>query len=143
MSKPSAARCRTTTWSSDTASLRKCGSLLIWLDQGMTRLAPRDGRPGRPAAFSEAAIRFCLTIKVLFKLPLRQTTGMVASLLKMANLDRAVPDHTTLCRRQRTLAVQIVHRRADGPPNPLVDSTGIKFAGDSSAPCAIWQRRDG
>jgi hypothetical protein len=28
-------------------------------------------------------------IKVLFNLPLRQTTGMVASLLKMADLDRA------------------------------------------------------
>jgi hypothetical protein len=37
--------------------------------------------------FSDAAIRFCLTIKVLFKLPLRQTSGMVASLLKMAGLD--------------------------------------------------------
>jgi hypothetical protein len=45
-----------------------------------------------------------LTIKVLFKLPLRQTTGMVASLLKMADLDWAVPDYTTLCRRQKTLS---------------------------------------
>ena len=32
---------------------------------------------------------------------------MVASLLKLAGLDRAVPDYTTLCRRQKTLAVQI------------------------------------
>ena len=73
----------------------------------MTWLAPPDGKPGRPAVFSDAAIQFCLTIKVLFKLPLRQTTGMVASLLKMADLDWAVPDYTTLCRRQKILAVQI------------------------------------
>jgi len=66
--------------------------LLIWLDQGITWLAPHDGCPGRPAVLSDAAIRFCLTIKVLFKLPLRQPTGIVASLLKMANLDWAVPD---------------------------------------------------
>jgi hypothetical protein len=46
-------------------------------------------------------------IKVLFTLPVRQTTGMVARLLKMADLDWAVPDYTTLCRRQKTLAVQI------------------------------------
>ena len=97
------------------ASLRKRGSLLIWLDKDMTWLAPRDGSPGRPAVFSDAAIQFCLTIKVLFKLPLRQTTGMVASLLKMAGLDWAVPDYTTRCRRQKTLAVQIPYRRADGP----------------------------
>ena len=59
--------------------------------------------------FSDAAILFCLTIKVLFKLPLRQTTGMVASLLQMADLDWAVPDYATLGRRQKTLAVQIPH----------------------------------
>ena len=118
------------------AALRKRGSLLIWLDKEMTWLAPHDGSPGHPAIFSDAAIQFCLTIKVLFKLPLRQTTGMVASLLKLANLDWAVPDYTTLCRRQKTLAVQIPYRRADGPLNLLVDSTGIKFLGNGE-----WQAR--
>lgn len=67
----------------------------------MTWLAPHDGNPGRPVVFPAAAIRFCLTIRVLFKLPLRQKTGIVAS------LDWAVPDSSTLCRRQKTLAVQI------------------------------------
>jgi len=36
-----------------------------WLDKNMIWLAPHDSRPGRPAAFSAAAIQFCLTIKVL------------------------------------------------------------------------------
>ena len=134
MSKPTPARYRTANWSSYTASLKKRGSLLIWLDKEMAWLAPPDGRPGRPDVFSDAAIQFCLTIKVLFKLPLRQTTGMVASLLKMADLDWAVPDYTTLCRRQKTLAVQIPYRRADGPLNLLVDSTGINFLGDGEWP---------
>ena len=78
MSKPSPARYRTTNWSSYNASLRKRGSLLIWVDKDMTWRAPRDGRTGRPAVFSDAAIQFCLSIKILFKLPLRQTAGMVA-----------------------------------------------------------------
>jgi Transposase DDE domain len=99
MSKPSPARYRTTNWSSYSATLRKRGSLLIWLDKKMTWLAQHDGSPGRPAAFPDAAIQFCLSFKVLFKLQLRQTTGIVASLLKMADPDRAVPNHTTLCRR--------------------------------------------
>lgn len=103
MSKPSPARYRTTNWSSYTASLRKRGSLLIWLDKELTWFAPPDGSPGRPSVFSDVAIQFCLTIKVLFKLPLRQTTGMVASLLKMAGLDWAVPDYTTLCRLSKDL----------------------------------------
>ena len=136
MSKPSPARYRTTNWSSYSVALRKRGSLLIWLDKDMTWLAPPDGSPGRPAVFSDAAIQFCRTIKVLFRLPLRQTTGMVASLLKLANLNRSVPDDTTLCRRQKTLAVQIPYRRADGPLHLRVDSTGIKFLGDGE-----WQAR--
>ena len=77
-----------------------------------------------------------MTIKELFKLPLRQTTGRVASLLPLANPDWAVSDYTTLCRRQKTLAVQIPYRRADGPLHRLVDSAGIKFPGDGE-----WQAR--
>jgi IS5 family transposase len=61
---------------------------------------------------------------------------MLASLLKMADLDWTVPDYTTLCRRQKTLVVQILYRRAEGPLNLLVDSTGIKFVGDGE-----WQAR--
>lgn len=61
---------------------------------------------------------------------------MVASLLKLAGLDWSVPDFFTLCRRQKALAAQVPHRRADGPLNLRVDSTGIKFLGDGE-----WQAR--
>jgi hypothetical protein len=130
MSKPSPVRYRTTNWSSYNASLCKCGSLLIWLGKETTWLAPPDGGPGRTAVFSDASIQVCLTIKVLFKLLFRQTTGMVASLLKMADLNWVVPNCTNLCWRQKTLTVQIPYWRVDGPLNLLVDSTGIKFLGD-------------
>jgi hypothetical protein len=81
MTKPEPARYRTTNWKSYNDALRRRGSLLIWLDKDMTWLANRAGRPGRPPVFSDAAIQFCLMVKVLFGLPLRQTTGMVASIL--------------------------------------------------------------
>jgi len=136
MSKPKPARYRTTNWSAYNAALRKRGSLLIWLDKGMAWHAPNEGRPGRPPVFSNAAIQFCLSIKVLFKLPLRQTAGMVASLLRLAELDWPVPDYSTLSRRQKTLKAQIPYRRAGGPLNLLVDSTCIKFLGDGE-----WQAR--
>lgn len=73
MSKPKPARYRTTNWSTYNDALRKRGSLLIWLDKEMTRHAPHEGRPGRPPVFSNSAIQFWLSIKVLFKLPLRQS----------------------------------------------------------------------
>lgn len=51
---------------------------------------------------------------MLFKLPPRQTAGMVASLLRLAWLDWPVPDYSKLCRRQKTLKVQIPYDEAIG-----------------------------
>ncbi len=71
----------------------------------MSRHAPPTGKWGRQPEFSDAAIQVCLTMKVLFGVPLRQTTGFVDSLLRLAGLDWKVPDFSTLCRRQKTLHV--------------------------------------
>lgn len=65
-------------------------------------------------------------MKVLFGMPLRQTTGFVQSLLQLVGLDWTVPDFSTLCRRQRTLNVSIPYRGGAGLLNLLIDSTGIK-----------------
>ena len=45
---------------------------------------------------------------------LRQTVGFVESLLKLIGLDWAVPDFSTLSRRQKTLAVNIPYRGSKG-----------------------------
>lgn len=55
---------------------------------------------------------------------------MVSSILEMAELAWPVPDFSTLSRRQKSISVGISSRRAPGPLNLLVDSTGIKFLGD-------------
>ena len=78
----------------------------------------------------DQAIQACLTLKVLFGLPLRQTVGLVASLIRMAGLGWPVPDWSALCRRQARISVQIPYRRAGGSLNLLIDSTGIRFRGD-------------
>ncbi|WP_192931255.1 transposase [Gemmobacter serpentinus] len=60
------------------------------------------------------AIQLCLSAKVLFKPPLRQAVGMVPTFMKLAGLDWPMPDHTTLCSRQKSLAVQVrINRRAE------------------------------
>ena len=92
--------------------------------------AAPSGRRGRQQAYCDAAIQACLTLKVLFGLPLRQTTGFVASLLKLVGLDWSVPDYSTLCRRQRTLSVAIPYKGSAGPLHLLIDSTGIKAEGE-------------
>ncbi len=61
---------------------------------------------------------------------MRQTTGLVASLIELARLDWPVPDFSTLCRRQKGLTVKIPYRPSTGALHLLIDSTGIKAAGE-------------
>lgn len=97
-----------------------------WFDAEMVWDATASGKKGRQQAYTDAAIQTCLTMKVLFGLPLRQTTGFMESLLKLAGLNWTVPDFSTLCRRQKTLSVAIPFRGSSGPLHLLIDSTGIK-----------------
>ena len=41
-----------------------------------------------------------------------------------------MPDHRTLCRRQKTLNVNLPDRRRAGSPNLFIDSTGIREEGE-------------
>ncbi len=135
MSKPDPPTYRTTNWRAYNVALKQRGSLLIWFDPEMEWLAAPNGRRGRPTTFSDAAIQTCLMLKALFGLPLRQTTGLVASLLKLAKLDWPVPDFSTLCRRQKGLTVQIPYHPSAGALHLLVDSTGIKAMGVGEWSC--------
>lgn len=130
MSKPTPPTYRTTNWRGYNAALKQRGSLLIWFDPETVWLAAPNGKRGRSATFTDAAIQACLTLKALFGLPLRQTTGLVASLLELAGLDWPVPDFSTLCRRQKGLRVAIPYRPSTGALHLLIDSTGIKAEGE-------------
>jgi hypothetical protein len=121
---------KTTNWSDYNKALKQRGSLSIWFDAEMAWEAKPSGKRGRQQAYSNAAIQACLTIKVLFGLPLRQTTGFVESLLALTGLEWSVPDFSTLCRRQKTLPVSIPYRGSSGPLHLLIDSTGIKAEGE-------------
>ena len=116
--------------SGDGEALKWRGSLTIWFDPQMIWAPPPTGKRGRQSRFSDAAIQTCLTIKVLFGMPLRQTTGFVESLLRLVGLDWTVPDFSALCRRQRYLNVSLPYRTGSGPLCLLIDSTGIKAAGE-------------
>ena len=130
MSRPIPPVYKTKNWPAYNAALKRRGSLTIWFDPEMTWAAMPTGKRGRQPNYSDAAIQTCLTMKVLFGMALRQTTGFVESLLQLIGLDWAVPDFSTLSRRQQTLKVSIPYRGSDGPLHLLVDSTGIKVEGE-------------
>lgn len=130
MSRPRPAIYKTTNWPAYNEALKRRGSLTIWFDPEITWDAVPNGKRGRQQTYSDAAIQTCLSMKVLFGMALRQTTGFVESLLRLVGLDWAVPDFSTLSRRQKTLAVNIPYRGSKGPLHLLIDSTGIKVQGE-------------
>ncbi|MCP1167714.1 IS5 family transposase [Limimaricola litoreus] len=143
MPKPSPTRYRTTNWSDYNAALRKRVSLSVWFDPEMIWHAGKTGKRGRPETFSDAAVQICLTLKVLFGLPLRQTVGLVESLIQMAGLDWPVPGYSTLCRRQARIAVRVPYRASGQPLNLLIDNKASSAVGPRSMPNGIKFRGDG
>jgi len=65
----------------------------------------------------------------VFRLALRQTEGLIGSILKLLGLDLAVPDHSTRSRRAETLEVPRPGSRSGRPVHLLVDSTGLRLCG--------------
>jgi hypothetical protein len=112
------------------AGLRARGSLTVWFTAEAIegwRAEPRTGRGGQ-AKYSDLAIATALTLRAVFRLALRQTEGLIGSILQLLDLDLAVPDHSTLSRRAETL--EVLRREAGSKPvHLLVDSTGLRLCG--------------
>ena len=58
-------------------------------------------------------------------LALRQTEGLIGSIIHLLGIELAVPDHSTLGRRAQTVTLPKWTRRPDGPLQLIVDSTGL------------------
>jgi hypothetical protein len=79
MTQPIPQKYRTTNWKNYSAALRQRGAMLIWIDKNMAWNGTPTGKRGSFKTYSDQTIQFCLTIKSLYRLGLRQTEGMVES----------------------------------------------------------------
>jgi hypothetical protein len=70
-----------------------------------------------------------MTLRAVFRLALRQSEGLIGSIMRMLDIDLPVPDHTTLSRRACRLPVQSHRRTETGDLHLIVDSTGLKLHG--------------
>jgi hypothetical protein len=81
--------------------------------------------------YSTLAITMALTMRAVFRLALRQTEGLIGSIIALLELTLTVPDHSTMSRRSRTLELPPLRPPGTGPLHLLVDSTGLKLGGAS------------
>ena len=97
---------------------------------------PRTTRGGQPW-YSPLAILTALTLRAVFRLALRQTEGLIGSIMGLLGLDLPVADHTTLSRRAATVrstsAILPVHAAA---------SSELRRAGEAGRePRRFWPGR--
>ncbi len=119
-------------WSAYEQALVQRGDVTLWLSADATdawRPSP-SGRPGAPKTFSDCAIETALTLRLVFRVPVRQAEGFWRSVLSLMGVDRAAPDHTTLSRRSQSLAVAFRRIPSRGPIHRIVDSTGLSIVGE-------------
>src|SRR6201997_4064269 len=88
-------------WAAYDASLRQRGSLTVWFsDEAIAawQAVPRTTRGGQ-RWYSPLAILTALTLRAVFRLGLRQTEGLIGSIISLLGLDLAIPAPSPLSRR--------------------------------------------
>ena len=122
---------RVRNWREYERGLRSRGDVTIWLSEEAVAewTPPKNGLRGGQRRYSNLAILTALTLRVVFRLPLRQTEGFLDSLLSLMGLELKAPDHTTLSRRNQNVEVPPLTRAHDRPIHLVVDSTGLKILG--------------
>src|SRR3982074_1360261 len=91
-------------WPAYEAGLRRRGSLTLWIEDGALDEWQSCGQGGQ-ARYTGAATQTTPRGGTAFKLPLRQTEGLMASVLALMDLTISAPDHTTVSRRAIRLPV--------------------------------------
>jgi Transposase DDE domain len=131
--KPTKQTYRIRNWAEYNAALIQRGSFTLWLDEAMIERwynAEKSGRRGASNIYSDLAIQCALTLKAVYRLPLRATQGFLASLLHLMQVPLTPPHSSTCCRRQATLDVRIPRTPSTEARHLVVDSTGLKVFGE-------------
>jgi hypothetical protein len=90
-------------WKEYNQSLKNRGSLTVWISEDIEKLwyAVNDNarKRGRVTYYSDYVIEMMLTLRMLLKLPLRQTEGFAKSIFELIKLKLKVPEFSRLSKR--------------------------------------------
>ena len=119
-------------------SLVQRGDVRFWVDDSLLEewVAPRRGSPGGQRRYLNTAIEATLMLGAVFRPPLRQTEGFIRSLFALMGAAAPVPDHTTLARRRRTVAIDMRTSAHHRPTDIVLDGACLKFYGPGE-----WDRK--
>ncbi len=139
--KQTKTRYRTRNGTEYNTALVQRGRITLWFSPDVVAAwtAPSDGLPHKQKLYSDLAIEVILSLKILFKLPLRGAQGLAMDLLALMGLDLPCPHYSTLSRRAKTLTIDLEVRPTGEAIHLLVDSTGLKVAGEGEWKTRKWK----
>jgi len=122
-------------WKDYNEALVSRGRITFWFDEESIKKwhkTKKTGKRGRPKLYADIAIQCALTIREIFRLPLRGTEGYLRSLIEWAQLPIKAPDYTTLSIRQKELDIFLPKTKRNGQERShiVVDATGLKVFGE-------------
>ena len=119
-------------WAEYDRALVRRGDVTLWLtpDAIATWAAAGVGRRSGQLQYADLAIETALTLRLIFHVPLRQTEGVLTSIVGRLGVDLTAPDHTTRSRRGQPLALALRRARPGTSRHRIVDSTGLSIVGD-------------
>ncbi|KAF1010509.1 MAG: hypothetical protein E5299_01650 [Burkholderia gladioli] len=118
-------------WAAYNAGLINRGNVTIWIDEAiLARIPDAIHTRGRPCLYGDALIQALLGVQTVYRLTLRALQGFTQSLRDLAFPSLPVPNYTTLCRRAKTLDVELPIFLDNEPIHLVIDSTGLKVYGE-------------
>ncbi|MDP1723507.1 MAG: IS5 family transposase [Alphaproteobacteria bacterium] len=123
---------RVRNWKEYNKGLINRGSLTFWFSDEIQKnwQKSENSTAHGNQKYSDAIILCSLTLRQLFRLPLRATQGLMASLAELAKLDVNIPDYSTLSRRSKIIKVNFDIKKSLKARHILIDSTGIRVIGE-------------
>lgn len=124
-----------TNWPAYNEALKSRGKLTIWFTDDVIEKwyykSSQKKSPGRQKIYSNLAILTMRILGTIYGQRLRQTEGLVESIVTLMNLDLDVPDYSTLSRRMADVEIPDLSSmlKPDDIVNVIIDSTGLKIFG--------------
>ncbi|KAF1018091.1 MAG: hypothetical protein E5299_00072 [Burkholderia gladioli] len=107
-------------------------NVTIWIDEAvLARIHDAISTRGHPCLYGgDALIHALLGVKTVYRLTLRGLQSFTQSLRDLAFPSLPVRNYTTLCRRAKTLHVELPILRDNKPIHLVVDNFGLKVYGE-------------
>ncbi len=121
-------------WAEYNKSLKNRGSIIIWLSEDAIKAWHPDNKikkKGGQIKYSDIAIETGLTIRQIYNLKLRQVEGFLNSIITLLKVNIKIPDYTTLCKREKSLNINIGNIKKESPLHIIIDSSGVSVENQS------------